>query len=166
MSPFLAEVEAGWEAFDQLVPADVAGQGHDLLLDPAPLASALRSRGTTLVHADLHYGNIAPAADRFHVIDSGLATEAPPAVDVAWYLDQSARFIDASREEVLAAFAAAEGPRHDPATLELALVAELVLAGRGYVEALRADDPDRREARRSDLDWWVSRARRGLALLR
>jgi hypothetical protein len=164
-SPFLPIVEAGWEAFEELAPSDVASAIRAILDAPAPLAGRLRDGGTTLVHADLHYGNVAPAPDRFYVIDWSLATSAPPAVDVAWYLDQSARYIDASREEVLAAFALAEGSRHDDRTLRLALLAELVLSGWQYGDALHASEEAIRERRRADLDWWVARAREGLELL-
>jgi hypothetical protein len=164
-SPFLHVLDAGWTAFDDAAPADVRTAVHAILDEPSALAGALREEGTTLVHADLHYGNVAPAPDRFFVIDWGLATQAPPAVDVAWYLDQSLRFIDASAEDVLAAFAAAEGPRHDDRTLGLALLAELVLAAWQHGHALRAEAPDARAAARANLDWWIGRARDGLEVL-
>jgi len=164
-APFLAVVRAGWVAFDELAPADVSSAVRAILADPRPLAAALRGGGTTLVHADLHYGNVAPASDRFYVIDWGLATSGPPAVDVAWYLDQSARFIDASRDEILEAFSTAEGHRHDDQTLRLALLAELVLSGWQYRDALDAPKSADRDRRRVDLEWWVARARDGLERL-
>lgn len=161
-APFLAHVEAGWEAFDELVPSDVRDGVRAALDDPHPLAEALRSGSTTLVHADLHYGNVAPTADRFYVLDWGLATHAPAALDVAWYLDQSARFLAPSRDEVLGLFAKLEGPRHDPRILRLALLAELVLSGWSYRDALDAPDEADRQRRRADLQWWIDRARTGL----
>jgi hypothetical protein len=164
-SPFLAMVRDGWTALDELVPADVGRAVHRIHDDPRPLARAMAEHGTTLVHADLHYGNVAPAPDRFYVIDWGLATAGPSAIDVAWYLDQSAAFIEASREDVLEAFAEAEGPPHDERTLRLALLAELVLSGWQYRVALDGADESRRLGRRSDLAWWVARAREGLELL-
>jgi len=165
-TPFLGVVERGWTVFDELVPADVAVAVHRILDDPARLAAALVAGGTTLVHSDLHYGNVAPGPDRFFVLDWGLATAAPPAVDVAWYLDQSSAFVDASREAVLEAFAQAEGARPDARTLQLALLAELVLAGWQYGGG--ADPgltPEARDRRRADLAWWVDRAREGLEIL-
>jgi len=164
-SPFLRELSVGWEAFDEAAPADVVEAIHGIVEQPGQLADALRANGTTLAHADLHYGNVAPAADRFYVIDWGLATAAPPAVDLAWYLDQSLRFLDASADDVLAAFAAAEGPRHDERTLRLALLAELALAAWQSGHGLRSDDASEREGARANLDWWVARARGGLEVL-
>jgi hypothetical protein len=164
-SHFLGILDTGWSAFHDAAPTDIGAAVQRILDDPRPLADALRAGGTTLVHADLHYGNVAPAADRFHVIDWGLATAAPPAVDVAWYLDQSLRFIDGTADDVLAEFAAAEGPRHDDRTLRLALLAELVLAAWQHGHAIRADDAAARAAARTSLDWWVARARDGLELL-
>lgn len=164
-APFLAEVRQGWEAFDELAPSDVRDSIHAILEQPQRLAEALEARGTTLVHADLHYGNVAPAADRFYVLDWTLATAAPAAVDVAWYIDQSADFIEPTRDDVLEAFRAAEGPRHDPHALRLALLAELVLGGWQYEAARSAIDADRRAQRRAAFDWWVARARDGLETL-
>ena len=155
-------VNAGWAVFHDLAPADVSEAVAAILRDPAPLAAAMEEAGTTLVHADLHYGNVAPASDRFYVIDWGLATQAPPAVDVAWFVDQSARFLDWSREDVLAAFAAAEGPLHDARTLTLALLAEVVVAGWQYADAAEGEHA---VVRRADLAWWVARAREGLETL-
>jgi hypothetical protein len=164
-SQFLEAVRLGWAAFDDLVPREVGDAIHRILEDPEPIIRRLLAGGSTLVHADLHYGNVAPAPDRFYVIDWALAAAAPPAIDVAWYLDQSASFIGASREEVLDAFAAAEGPRHDPGTLQVALLAELALAGWQYGDATSAADGGVRDRRRADLDWWISKARDGLDLL-
>lgn len=161
-SPFLATVRAGWAVFHDLAPADVSDAVASILRDPQPLVAAMTRAGTTLVHADLHFGNVAPAPDRFYVIDWGLASQGPPAVDVAWFLDQSARYLDASREDVLAAFAAAEGPLHDARTLRLALLAEVVVAGWQYADAAEGENA---AARRADLAWWVARAREGLDAL-
>jgi hypothetical protein len=163
--PFIEVLRTGWTAFDELAPDDLRIGIHGILDDPTPLAEALRAERSTLVHADPHYGNIAPASDRFYVIDWGLAAWAPPAVDFAWWLDQSSSFLGPSREDLLVAFAEAEGRRHDGRALELALLAELVLAGWQYDGALRAEDPDLRARRRADFDWWAGRARAGLERL-
>jgi len=163
--PFIGVLEAGWAAFDELAPADVRSGIHGILDDPRPLASALLGDGATLVHADPHYGNIAPAPDRFYVLDWGLAAWAPPAVDFAWWLDQSQTFVAPAREELLAAFRAAEGPRHSEAILDLALLGELALAGWQAQAIVHEVDLDARARRLADFDWWVSRARAGLERL-
>jgi hypothetical protein len=163
--PFIEIVRSGWAAFDELAPDDLRIEIHGILDDPTTLADALRAEPSTLVHADPHYGNIAPAPDRFYLIDWGLAAWAPAAVDFAWWLDQSSSFLGPSREELLVAFRLAESGRYSEQALELALLAELVLAGWQYDGALRGADPDLRARRRADFDWWVGRARAGLERL-
>lgn len=163
--PFIGILRSGWEAFDELAPPDVGSAVHGLLNDPRPLADALVADGATVIHADPHYGNIAPAPDRFYVLDWGLASWGPPAVDFAWWLDQSSRLLEPGRDALIEAFIAAEGSRHRDSTLALALLAELVLAGWQYDGALRAPHEDARTARRADFDWWVAAARRGLERL-
>lgn len=163
--PFLAEVQSGWQAFDALAPPDVRAGVHAILADPGPLAEAMRAKGATLVHADPHYGNVAPASDRFYVIDWSLATFAPPAIDFCWWLDQSAAFLDPVRDDLVEAFREAEGPRHREDILELAMLAEIVLAGWQYAGALGPADDAAVRARRADFDWWVAGARRGLERL-
>lgn len=162
---FIRVLEAGWQAFDELAPDDVRAAVHGILDRPATLAAALVAGGATVVHADPHYGNIAPAPDRFYVLDWGLTCWAPPAVDFAWWLDQSGPMLAPSRDELLDAFAGAEGPHHRPETLDLALLAELVLSGWQYEGALRAASEDTRARRRADFSWWVDRARVGLERL-
>jgi hypothetical protein len=163
--PFIGVLRAGWAAFDELAPEDVREAVQRILADPAPLATALRAEPSTLIHADPHYGNIAPAPDRFYVIDWGLAAWAPAAVDFAWWLDQSSSFLGPSREELLVAYRMAEGGRHSERALELALLAELVLAGWQYGGALDSADAERRARRRADFEWWAAKARIGLERL-
>jgi len=163
--PFIDVLRGGWAAFDELAPEDVREAVHRILAEPAGLARALRAEGSTLIHADPHYGNIAPAPDRFYVIDWGLAAWAPAAVDFAWWLDQSSSFLGPSRDELLVAFRLAEGGRYSQPALELALLAELVLAGWQYGTALDSNDPERRARRRADFEWWAARARIGLERL-
>ena len=162
--PFIGVLERGWSAFDELAPDDVRTEIHRILDDPRPLAAAMLVDGATITHSDPHYGTIAPAPDRFYALDWGLAAWAPPAVDVAWWVDQSANLLASSREDALDAFRAAEGPRHSERTLELALLVELGLAGWQAQGIMDAPSEDVRERRRPDLDWWVARARIGPAV--
>ena len=160
--PFIDVLRRGWTAFAELVPAEVRDGIRGVLDDPRPLAAALVADGATLTHSDPHYGNIAPAADRFYAVDWGLAAWAAPAVDFAWWLDQSAAFVEPSRDELIAAFREAEGPRHRERTLELALLAELALSGWQSLEIIESRSDEVRARRRADLDWWIARARDGL----
>src|SRR4051794_984221 len=47
------QMPAGWEAFAQAAPDDIASAVAALLADPAPLARALARDGLTLIHGDL-----------------------------------------------------------------------------------------------------------------
>ena len=81
-------------------------------------------------------------------------------VEAVWYLAVNASRIDATREQVLDDFRAAEGERHDEEALRLALLGGLVQLG--WDKALHATehpDPAVRAWERADLDWWTARAR-------
>lgn len=160
--PFLAAADAGWHQLDEFVPADVSGAVRAILRDPTPLANALEAEGCTLVHSDPHFGNIAPLADRIVLLDWSLAAWAPPAVDLAWFLDTSAEHIDAAPDELLDDFRTLEGDRHSDAALDLAMLAQVVLSGWAYPE--RAEHLGRERLERH-LGWWIERARAGVGRL-
>ena len=156
----------GWERFAEVVPADVAEPVLAVLERPAPLAAALSGFGSTLVQGDLKLGNLGLTGDRVVMLDWGTQTGwGPPAVEVAWYLAINWSRIDATREQVLDDFRAAEGDRHDPDALRLALLGGLVQLG--WDKALHASghpDPAIRAREAADLAWWTDRARDALAV--
>jgi hypothetical protein len=87
------------------------------------------------------------------------------AVEVAWYLAINWSRIDATREQVLDDFRAAEGERHDEDALRLALLGGLVQLG--WDKAMHASghpDPAIRAREAADLVWWCDRARDGLGV--
>jgi hypothetical protein len=87
------------------------------------------------------------------------------AVEVAWYLAINWSRIDATREQVLDDFRAAEGERHDEDALRLALLGGLVQLG--WDKAMHASghpDPAIRAREAADLAWWCDRARDGLGV--
>jgi hypothetical protein len=133
---------------------------------PEALAAALSAFGSTLVQGDLKLGNLGFTADRVVMLDWGTQTGwAPPAVEVAWYLAINWSRIDATREQVLDDFRAAEGERHDEDALRLALLGGLVQLG--WDKALHASghpDPAVRAREAADLAWWTERARDALAV--
>jgi hypothetical protein len=102
--------------------------------------------------------------ERVVLLDWGTQTGwAPPAVEVAWYLAVNASRIDATREQVLDDFRAAEGECHDEDALRLALLGGLVQLG--WDKALHASghpDPAVRAREAADLAWWTARARDAL----
>ena len=154
----------GWERFAEVAPADVAGPVLAVAERPEPFAAALSAFGSTLIQGDLKLGNLGFTADRVVMLDWGTQTGwAPPAVEAAWYLAVNWSRIDASREQVLDDFRAAEGERHDEDALRLALLGGLVQLG--WDKALHASghpDPAIRAREAADLAWWADRARDAL----
>ncbi len=152
-----------WELFADGVPADVAEVVFALVRDIGPLCDRLRARPTSLCHGDLKPTNLGFSADRaLLAIDWQLACAAPPAVDFVWMLNFAHRF-EASMDEMEADFVTAEGPRHDPVALDLAVMGHMVMAASALVVDVRDDpDPSYREGCQRELDWWVARTRRAL----
>ena len=159
-NPLAAATLRGWELFRELVPHDVADAVARLLDDPRPLAGALLRRPTTLLHGDLATVNMAFEGDRLILIDWAMAGCGPGAVDVARFVAGCSQVLDASREEILAEYAACMGPSHDETAMRLALLAGLVWLGwNKALDAALHDDPEKRDRERDDLAWWVSQAR-------
>ncbi|MDQ4130121.1 MAG: aminoglycoside phosphotransferase family protein, partial [Actinomycetota bacterium] len=119
----------GWQRFAEVAPADVATAVLAILEDPARLAAQLERFPMTLIHGDLKLGNLGLARDRVVMLDWAVAGLAPPAVEVAWYLAVNWSRIDATREQVLEDFRAAETRHHDEEALRLALLGGLVQLG-------------------------------------
>jgi len=157
-------IARGWERLPELLPADVAEAVLAVAERPEPFAAELARFPATLVHGDLKLGNVGFLGERVVLLDWGTQTGwAPAAVEVVWYLAVNASRIDATREQVLDDFRAAEGERHDEDALRLALLGGLVQLG--WDKALHATehpDPAVRARERADLDWWTARARDAL----
>ncbi|HEV3014612.1 MAG TPA: hypothetical protein VG499_15175 [Actinomycetota bacterium] len=154
----------GWERFAEVAPADVAGPVLAVAERPEPFAAVLSAFPSTLVQGDLKLGNLGFTGDRVVMLDWGTQTGwAPAAVEVTWYLAINWSRIDATREQVLDDFRAAEGGRHDEDALRLALLGGLVQLG--WDKALHASghpDPAIRAREAADLAWWAERARDAL----
>ena len=155
----------GWEVFAETADADVVDAIAAVHADPAPLACALGECGTTLVHGDLRGANLGVASDRIVVLDWQLATAAPGAVDLGWYLYVNGWRIDATREQLIDDFRAAGGDLFDERALELALVGALAWHGGLLSHELIESSDEKRAQAREELDWWVKRVRRGLERL-
>jgi hypothetical protein len=154
----------GWQIFAELVPDEVASPVLRLLAEPRPLADALATRPTTLIHGDLATVNVAVEDGQVILIDWGMPAAAPAAVDLARFVAGCSSVVDATREEIIADFRELAGPAYDDAALHLALLSALVWLG--WNKALdAAENPDLavRERERADLEWWVDRARTALA---
>jgi hypothetical protein len=163
--PLAALVVRGWEHFDELVAPDVAAAVAAVHADPAALATAMREAPTTLLHADLWLVNLALVEHEVAFLDWALATEGPPALDLAVFLTGSSAHVQPSREELIDAFVAGS-PTTSERAMDLALLAGL--ADLGWNKALDAaehSDAEMREHARADLEWWVRRGSLGLEWL-
>ncbi|HEV3362573.1 MAG TPA: phosphotransferase, partial [Acidimicrobiia bacterium] len=106
--PLVDAALTGWERFAEVAPSDVVEAVAAVHDDPAPLAAALVSRGTTLVHGDLWLVNVAFDGDQVVLLDWNLAVAAPGAVDFATFL-MGASGIAADREDLLDDIRQAQG---------------------------------------------------------
>ena len=154
------QIEVAWEAFTEAADDDVAQAILASLRDPAPLARAMAAGGTTLVHGDLRDENLGFADGRVVMLDWDIAGEGTPALEVAWYLCHDAWRTQATREELLDDFLAAEGGTVSEYDLDLGLIAGLQLYGWIFGHsAVIHPDPAERAWAREELGWWVPRVR-------
>ncbi|MET1060486.1 MAG: hypothetical protein ABWX84_12870 [Nocardioides sp.] len=150
----------GWEMFEDSVPADVAGPVLDLLADVRPLGAALEERPCTLVHGDLATVNMAFRGDDLLLLDWGMPSAAPGAVDIARFVAGCSSVVAMTREELLATYRRAAGPAYDETAMGLGLLSGLVWLGwNKALDATENPDPEIRVRERADLDWWVREAR-------
>ena len=162
------QFEQGWDAFAELVPADVSDPVLDLTRRPGLLAEKLlRAHGdATLIHGDLRGDNLGFDGDRLVLIDWDLASAGTPAAEFAWYLAHSARRIDASHDEIEADHRSAQGQDLADAELELGLVSGLVQYGWRIAHSARVHpDPAETAWGHRELEWWVPRVRAALERL-
>jgi Ser/Thr protein kinase RdoA (MazF antagonist) len=158
------QCEAAWDAFAAAVEPDVAEAVLALAADAAPLAERLMAADEpTLCHGDLRDDNLGLDGDRIVLLDWDLATLGTPAVELAWYLCHDAWRIDATRDEIVEDFLAAEGGGRGGEALDLGLISGLVLYGWIFGHsALVHPDPAERAWAREELAWWVPRVRAAL----
>jgi hypothetical protein len=159
------QFEQGWDAFGELVPADVSDVVLDLTHHPGALADALLRAhgGPTLIHGDLRGDNLGFDGDRLVLIDWDLAATGTPTVEFSWYLAHSARRIDAGHDEIEADHRSAQGEELNDAEVELGMLSGLVQYGWRIAHSARVHpDPAETDWGRRELDWWVPRLRTAL----
>lgn len=141
----------------------MSGAVFAILDRPALLARELEDRAPTLVHGALSRSNLGLTSRRVVILDWGLATRAPAAVDFAAYLIQMSSHVDAPKDVMLNDFRALHGVRHDERALRLALLGAVVQFGwaKAY-DAVESTDRYRHARVAGELDWWVGEARRSL----
>jgi hypothetical protein len=151
----------GWARFWERAPRPVAEVVRELWRDPAPLATALRTTPSCLLHGDFKASNMGIAADgRMVLIDWAYVGEGPAGHELGWYLALNREKLPTSKEATIDAFRSALG-RHGVDTagwwerqLGLSLLGALVLFG--WEKALGDQD---------ELGWWCAAARDGARFL-
>ena len=133
-----------------------------LAQDTAPLTEALVNRPMTMIHADLATVNMAFEDDHLTLIDWGLATSAPGALDIGRFLVGCAHVLDVDRDAFLAMYREEAGDAYDEAATRLGLLGGLVW--QGWNKALDiVDHPDEEFGngrRRRCRGGWTAPARR------
>lgn len=151
----------GWARFAARAPAPLVALVDDLRADAAPLASALATTPSCLLHGDVKASNTGFAADgRTVLIDWAYVGEGPVCHELVWHLALDRSRLPVSKEATVDAFRLAL-ERHGIATgpwwdrqLALGLLGGVVLFGweKAYGDA-------------DELAWWCEAARAGAALL-
>jgi hypothetical protein len=144
---------AGWEAFDDVAPREVAEAVYAVHADPAPLANALigASRSMTLVHGDVKLNNLGLRRDRLVAIDWGeLTGVGPPEVDLAWFAVMNGWRIGATPDEIIDAYTERAAVPPTRRALDLACIGSVAQMGFWLAEP------------RVDWGWWVDRVRSAL----
>jgi hypothetical protein len=153
----------GWEIWADLVTDEVGERVLVLAQDSAPLTRALKERPLTMIHSDLATVNMAFDDDHLTLIDWGMATAAPGALDIGRFLAGCGHVLDLDRDAFLAMYREEAGDAYDEAATRLGMLAGLVWLG--WNKALDiVDHPheDVREREKAALPWWLERAREAL----
>lgn len=160
------QFEQGWDAFAEIVDADVADTVLEFVRHPRELADALvRAHGaTTLIHGDLRGDNLGFDGEQLVLIDWDLATAGTPGAEFAWFLAHGRQRIDATHDELEADHRAAQGDQLSEPELELGLMSGLVQYGWRIAHSARVHpDPAETAWGRAELAWWVPRVRAALS---
>ena len=167
----------GWQQFERVAAPELVRLVQGLQADSQPFCDALRRYPWTLVHGDPNCKNfgieLAPEP-RILLLDWQLATRAPPAVDLAFFLSLFSAVVPASNEEVIEQYRARLAARLDDRfderwwrpQLDLALLGHVLRFGALLAQRMtQHDDPAVRAHYRTELAWWSERALAGAAWL-
>jgi hypothetical protein len=165
---------SGWDAFDRRAPARARDLVQRLADDPRPLVAALGELPSTMLHGDLKLSNVASMVDGIAFIDWQLATYAPIAVELGWFLVSNVAQLPEGPDAILERYrSTAEaiaadvrpGPGLDPglgnweAQVDLTILVGLLLRGwRKGLDAEAAVVLPTGVAASDDLAWWSERA--------
>ena len=157
------QLETTWEAFSDAVEGDVGEAVLRIARDPARFVAEFERCGTTLIHGDLRDEQLGIDGDRVIAIDWGLASNAHPALELAWYMMHCRWRIEASHEQIVEDFRQAMGERDDPVALELGMISGLLQYGWILGNSAQIHpDPAEQAWAREEIAWWVPRVREAL----
>lgn len=141
--------DRGHELFAESAPADVVEAVHRIDAEPQRLAGAMATAGTTLLHGDFFFVNVALEATQMTPIDWGLATAGPAPLDLVTFCLSAMSNVQLTRSDLLHEARAACRDLVDDDTFSLF---ELwALADMGWNKALDAidhHDPTKRATER------------------
>jgi hypothetical protein len=150
----------GWDAFFELVPADVAAAVTEVHEDPIPLGRALEQFPHVLLHGDAKLENLGLGAEKPVLIDWGdLTGFGPVEVDAGWYVLKGGARIAAELGDLFADYEAASGRTLNPRALDLVCLGTLAQMGFRMANSARHGRPETRAIGADHLDWWVRRVR-------
>jgi Phosphotransferase enzyme family len=149
----------GWAYFADLAPDAVGRMVLALATETTPLTSALSALPATVVHGDLATVNMALERDRLTLIDWGMATAAPGAVDIGRLLAGCAHVFDVSPDDFLELYREAAADLYDQRATELGLLTGIVWLGwNKALDIVEHPDEAVRGRERAGLAWWLARA--------
>jgi hypothetical protein len=151
----------GWQLIRDLIPTDLFHIAHGLASTPGPLAQALATSPSALLHGDLRPGNFGVKGDRVVIIDWGLAMWGPPALDVIWYLFN--RRWASSLERGLAVAREVLRKPLDETAFDLSIVATFIQVCPYFgFNVVHEPNPAARVKAAKDLTSWVAAVERSL----
>ena len=153
----------GWEIWADLVTDEVGERVLALAQDSSPLTRALQARPMTMIHADLATVNMAFDGDHLTLIDWGMATAAPGAVDIGRFLAGCAHVLDIDMNTFMAMYREEAADVYDEEATRLGLLSGLVWLGwNKALDIVEHPDDAVREREKAALPWWLDRAREAL----
>lgn len=162
-TPLVDYALRGWEHWSSLVPGALGQDVLAIALDTTPLAAALGALEPTMAHGDLATVNCAFEAHGLTLIDWGLATAAPGALDIGRFLAGCGHVVAGGAEAFLTAYHQEAGELYEERAMRLGLLAGLVWLGwNKALDIAEHPDPAVRERERAALPWWLDRAAEGL----
>ena len=167
----------GWERLESVIEPGILAPVMQWLNDPQPLVDALNRYPKTLVHGDFWRANIGirpSPPPQLIVFDWQIATLAPPAVDLVWWLAPNTGYLGITFDEVIDIYKKALINQLGSAfsedwwqpQLDLSLAAGFLRVGWAFASRLQDEGFDSiRDDWQYAANWWSDRVRIGLKYL-